>query len=47
MPNNEEDLSGTNEMSKNSNDEDDGGSGEGVRDIREDNAKQWRRFERQ
>ncbi len=44
---NGEDLSRDNEMSKDSNDGDNGSSGGGVRDKRGDNAKQWRRFEQQ
>ncbi len=41
---NGEDLSGIYKMSKDSNNEEDGGSGGGVRDKGGDNAKQLRRF---
>ncbi len=47
MPSNGEDLSSNNEMNKNSNNDNNGRSGGGVRDKMGDNAKQWRRFERQ
>jgi hypothetical protein len=47
MPSNGEDLSGYAEMSKDTKNEDNGSSGGGVRDKQGDNAKQWRRFERQ
>ncbi len=47
VPSNEEDLSGKDKMRKDSDDENNGGSGGGVRDKRADNAKQWRRFEQQ
>jgi hypothetical protein len=45
MPSNGENLSGNDEMSKNSDNDDNGHSGGGVRDKRGDNVKQWRRFE--
>jgi hypothetical protein len=38
-------LSGNNEMSKDSNNDNDGSSGGDVSDKRGDNAKQWRKFE--
>ncbi len=44
-PSNRQDLCGNDEMSKDSDNGDDGGSGGSVRDKRGDNAKQWRRFE--
>jgi hypothetical protein len=44
MPSNGEDLCSNDKMSKYSNNDDNGGSGEGVRDKMGDNAKQWRRF---
>ncbi len=47
MPSNEEDLSNENKMREDSNDDNDGKSGGGVRDERGDNAKLWRRFEQQ
>jgi hypothetical protein len=46
MPSNGEDLSGDDKIIKDSDDDNDDGSGGGVWDKREDNAKQWRRFER-
>ena len=45
MPSNGEDLSGDNKMIKNSNDDNGGSSGGGVRDKRGTNADQWRRLE--
>jgi hypothetical protein len=45
MLSNGEDVSGNNEISKDSNDDNNGGIGGGVMDKRGDNAKQWRRFE--
>jgi hypothetical protein len=44
MPSNGEDLSGDKKMSKDSNNDNDGGSGGGVWDKRGHNAEQWRRF---
>jgi hypothetical protein len=45
VPSNGEELSGDNEMSNDSNHDKDGSSRGGVRDKREDNAKQLRRLE--
>jgi hypothetical protein len=42
-----EDLSGNDMMSKDSDNDDNGSSGGGVRDKRGNIVKQWRRFERQ
>ena len=42
---NGEDLSGNDKMSKDSNDDDNGGSGGSVRDKMRVNAKHWRRIE--
>ncbi len=47
MLSNGEYVSGNNEMSKDSKDDNNDGIGGGVRDKRGDNAKQLRRFERQ
>ncbi len=46
IPINREDLSGNNKMSKDSSNDDNGGSGGSFRDKRGDNAEQLRRFER-
>ncbi len=45
VPSNGEDLCGDNKMSKDSDNDDNGGSGGGVRDKRGDNSKQSRSFD--
>ncbi len=47
MPSNGGDFSGKDKVSKDSNNDIDGGSGGVVRDKRGDSAKQWRRVEHQ